>query len=82
MSTVNQSATQAVPAKIVYARVAHALPFTTQTIYNYHRLGMLPWLSRVSPEGRRTRALWVDVDSLTSWARARGLSINIGGSTN
>lgn len=69
-------------SKITLSRVADKLPLATQTIYNSHRLGMLPWLSRISPEGRRTRELWVDLDALSAWARARGLNINIGGGTN
>lgn len=70
--------------KTMLQRVAHALPMASQTIYNNHQLGRLPWLSRVSPEGRRTRELWVDLDLLSAWARARGLSINIniGGGAN
>ncbi len=63
--------------KVILNQVLHALPFSIQTIYNGHRHGRWPWLSRMGPNGRRTRKLWVDLPVLLDWARARGQKINI-----
>lgn len=65
------------PSKIILSRVAHALPFAGQTLYNGHSQGRWPWLSRVGPAGRRTRELWVDLPALSAWASARGQKINL-----
>ncbi len=64
--------------RVQLARVVHALPYAVGTLYNCHSNGRLPWLSRIGPEGRRTRELWVDLDALAPWAEARGLWLRLG----
>lgn len=66
-----------VPQKVTLACVAHALPFSSQTVYNAHSQGRWTWLSRVGPDGRRSRELWVDLPSLNIWAAERGQKINL-----
>jgi hypothetical protein len=71
------------PQKITLARAAAALPFSLKTIYNGHSAGRFPWVSRYSPEGRKTRELWVDIEALKAWAEARGYSLDVlGGGKN
>lgn len=62
------------PQKITLARALHALPFEAGTLYNGHSKGRFPFLSRTSPDGRKTRELWLDVPAATEWLEARGFS--------
>lgn len=65
--------------KITLARAAQHLPFELGTLYNGHAKGRFPFLSRVGPEGRKTRELWVDVPAATDWLEARGFKFTGGG---
>jgi hypothetical protein len=67
------------PHKVTLATVLADLPFALGTCYQAHKHGRWPWLTRTSPEGRRTRELWVDVPALLNWAAARGLRLNLEG---
>lgn len=58
--------------------LSHMLPFASQTLYNGHRRGRYPWLTRNGPDGRRTRDLWVDLEKLRAWADARGYEFTRG----
>ena len=65
------------PSVRTLASVAHCIPLELKTIYNAHSAGRLPWLTRIGPEGRRTRELWVNIELLGNWAEARGMSITL-----
>lgn len=67
------------PDLVLLARLLDVLPYEAQSIYNLRARGGAPWLTRIGPEGRRTRALWVKVPELQAWAAARGLRIPLGG---
>lgn len=70
------------PAKVTLSSVLDSLPFALGTCYQAHSKKRWDWLSRTSPEGRRTRELWVDVKGLMDWSAARGMTIRIGGRSN
>lgn len=65
------------PEKVTLKTVAHLLPFSQQAIYNGRCKNRWAWLSRVSPDGRKTRELWVDLPALARWAAERGLGLKI-----
>lgn len=48
------------------------LPLALCTYYQWHSRRKVNWLSRIDPEGRRGRDLWVDVDEYNEWAAPRG----------
>jgi hypothetical protein len=62
---------------VTLARVTHSIPLSTSCIYKGARAGRLPFLSRLGPEGRRTREWWVDVDMLAAFAQARGWPLDL-----
>ena len=63
------------PELVLLARMRAYIPLELQSIYNLHARGACPWLTRIGPEGRRTRDLWVKVPELQAWAAARGLRL-------
>jgi hypothetical protein len=67
------------PQKITLARAVQSMPFEIGTLYNGHNKGRFPFLSRVSPEGRKTKEIWVDVPAATEWLEARGFKFTGGG---
>lgn len=54
------------------ARVSHAIPLSLSCVYKGARVGRLPFLSRVGPEGRRTREWWCDLEMMAAYAQSRG----------
>lgn len=58
--------------KVTEALRAGALPAAIDTIYDNHRKGRWPWLTRLDPEGRRGRALWIVVSDAAAWFVADG----------
>jgi hypothetical protein len=53
-------------------RVQDSLPLALSTIYSQTSRGNWNWATRIGPDGRRGRRLWVDVDALEAWMRIRG----------
>jgi hypothetical protein len=51
---------------------ANALCVTEDTVYDNRRTGRWPWLTRISPEGRPGRDLWIVVAQAVPWFLARG----------
>ncbi len=45
------------------------------SIYNDHSRGRITWLTRVGPDGRRTRDAWVILPSLRVWANSEGVGL-------
>ena len=58
--------------KVTEALLAVALPAAIDTVYDNHRNGRWPWLTRLDQEGRRGRALWIVVSDAATWFVADG----------
>jgi len=69
------SATPTTTGRIRLKDCCSDIPLGLQTIYNRRSLGQIDWLSRVSPRGKKTRDLWVDVQRCKEWARWEGVSL-------
>lgn len=57
--------------------IRDCIPRSLKTLYNAHSAGRLSWLTRVGPDGRRSRDLWVDQAALTQWAADEGISLQL-----
>jgi hypothetical protein len=57
--------------------IRDAIPRSLKTLYNAHSSGRLGWLTRVGPDGRRGRDLWVDQDGLVQWASDEGINLQL-----
>lgn len=50
-----------------------SFPFSAQTLYNARSTGRYAWLSRLGPDNRRGRRLWIDAAAFNYWAACRGI---------
>jgi hypothetical protein len=53
-------------------KVQDVLPISLASIYSQTCRGKWTWATRIGPDGRRGRRLWVDMDALAEWASSRG----------
>jgi len=60
------------PRLVQLHQVQDALPVSLASIYSQTSRGNWKWATRIGPDGRRGRRLWVDLDALASWSQARG----------
>jgi hypothetical protein len=65
------------PRLVELYRVQDALPVSLSSIYSQVCRGNWTWATRIGPDGRRGRRLWVDIDALGEWAQTRGLSLDL-----
>lgn len=61
--------------KIRLSKCKDHIPRSLQTIYNQRNLGIVDWLDRIGPQGRKTRYLWVDVEKCKEWARCEDVTL-------
>ena len=55
------------------AEATCVIPVTVWTLYSWRHKKRVCWLTRVDPDGRRGRELWIHVPTAAEWWRARGL---------
>ncbi len=61
------------PRLVPLDEVLHAIPRTINTIYAYSARGRWSsWVTRVGPDGRRTKHLWVNVPAAIEFWRIEG----------
>lgn len=58
-------------------RVQDQLHCSPSSIHSGFSRGRYPFLTRLDPQGRRGRELWVNVELFNNWAAERGYSARI-----
>ena len=58
--------------KVKEALADGAICAAEDTVYDNRRTGRWPWLTRVGPEGRHGRDLWIVINEAVLWFLQRG----------
>lgn len=58
-------------------RVKDQLHCSPSSLHSGFSRGRYPFLTRLDPQGRRGRDLWVDINSYNNWAAERGYPARI-----